>query len=239
MSWSIYNPNNPASPYTENMIANYQWDNEGKMTSTTAMMPPGLYGPTYTYQYDNMGRLNGMAVPGVDSDGDPTSTPVAAAGYGPAGQMLNLSYWDSIYGPRVNETFNYNALLQVTQMTAQNPYYPQQTLMNMQYNYSPTLNNGRITSSNDYVTGENVTYTYDALNRLAGASAGSMWGEAYTYDGFGNLTGKTVTQAPAPALGVSYDANNHQVGLTYDANGNQLWDSGQHATAYEIGRAHV
>src|ERR1039457_2527780 len=54
MSWSIYNPNNPASPYTENMIADYQWDNEGKMTSTTAMMPPGLYGPTYTYQYDNM-----------------------------------------------------------------------------------------------------------------------------------------------------------------------------------------
>ena len=105
-------------------------------------------------------------------------------------------------------------------------------LMNMQYNYSPTLNNGRITSSNDYVTGENVSYTYDPLNRLAGASAGSMWGEAYTYDGFGNLTGKTVTQAPAPALGVSYDANNHQVGLTYDANGNQLWDSGQHATAY-------
>jgi RHS repeat-associated protein len=58
-----------------------------------------------------------------------------------------------------------------------------------------------------------------------------MWGEAYSYDGFGNLTAKTVTQAPAPALGVSYDANNHQLGLTYDANGNQLWDA-QHATAY-------
>jgi YD repeat-containing protein len=25
-----------------------------------------------------------------------------------------------------------------------------------------------------------------------------MWGEAYSYDGIGNLTGKTVTQAPAP-----------------------------------------
>jgi len=47
-----------------------------------------------------------------------------------------------------------------------------------------------------------------------------MWGEAYSYDGFGNLTGKTVTQAPVPAMGVSYDANNHQRGLTYDANGN-------------------
>jgi RHS repeat-associated protein len=108
------------------------------------------------------------------------------------------------------------------------------SLMNMQYNYSATQNNGRITSSNDYVTVEdaNVSYTYDALNRLTGASAGSKWGEAYSYDGFGNLTDKSVTQVPAPSLGVSYDANNHQVGMAYDANGNQLWDSGQHATAY-------
>ena len=58
-----------------------------------------------------------------------------------------------------------------------------------------------------------------------------MWGEAYSYDGFGNLLDKTVTQAPAPALGVSYDANNHQLGLTYDANGNQLSDA-QGATYY-------
>ena len=60
----------------------------------------------------------------------------------------------------------------------------------------------------------------NSLNRLSAASAGYMWGEAYSYDGFGNLTGKTVTQAPVPAMGVSYDANNHQRGLTYDANGN-------------------
>jgi RHS repeat-associated protein len=61
--------------------------------------------------------------------------------------------------------------------------------------------------------------------------AGSLWGEAYSYDGFGNLVDKTVTQAPAPAMGVSYDANNHQLGLTYDANGNQLADA-QGATYY-------
>jgi YD repeat-containing protein len=65
--------------------------------------------------------------------------------------------------------------------------------MNMQYNYSPNQNNGRIISSNDSVTGENVTYTYDALNRLSTATASGLWGQAYTYDGFGNLTGKTVT----------------------------------------------
>ena len=96
--------------------------------------------------------------------------------------------------------------------------------MNMQYNYSPNQNNGRIISSNDSVTGENVTYTYDALNRLSTATASGLWGQAYTYDGFGNLTGKTVTLGSGPVLGVTYDANNHQLGSSYDANGNQLWD---------------
>jgi hypothetical protein len=52
----------------------------------------------------------------------------------------------------VNETRTYNSLLQLTRMTATNG----STLMDMQYNYSATQNNGRIASSNDYVTGENV-----------------------------------------------------------------------------------
>ena len=208
--------------YCWTLTATYQWDNEGRMTQIGYPMcwhngpPPS--GRLLAMQYDNMGRLNGM----TQDIGDGPQ-PVASAGYGPAGEVLNLSYFG------VNETRTYNSLLQLTRMTA-NPGGG--NVMDMQYNYSSTQNNGRIASSNDYVTGENVSYSYDALNRLSAASAGSMWGEAYSYDGFGNLTGKTVTQAPAPALGVSYDANNHQVGMTYDADGNQLWDSGQHATAY-------
>jgi RHS repeat-associated protein len=214
MYWSMYNPNNPGSPYPETMTETYGWDNEGKMTSMGAFD---------AYQYDSMGRLNGMTVNYNDGYGPWT---VASAAYGPAGQLLSLTNTTpGSPSSSVSESFSYNALLQMTSMTTQ------PNVVNMQYNYSSTQNNGRITSSNDYVTGENVSYTYDALNRLSGASAGRMWGEAYSYDGFGNLTGKTVTQAPAPALGVSYDANNHQRGLTYDANGNQLWDA-QHATAY-------
>ena len=91
-------------------------------------------------------------------------------------------------------------------------------------NYSATQNSERIVGSNDYVTGESVSYSYDALNRLSAASAGSMWGEAYSYDGFGNLTQKLPTQSPAPAMSATYDTNNHQVGLSYDASGNQLAD---------------
>jgi YD repeat-containing protein len=56
--------------------------------------------------------------------------------------------------------------------------------LNMTYNYSSTQNNGRITHSVDGVTGENTTYTYDALNRLTGAS-NSQRSERYAYDGSG------------------------------------------------------
>jgi YD repeat-containing protein len=60
----------------------------------------------------------------------------------------------------------------------------------MTYNYASTKNNGRIVSSVDAVTGENVSYTYDSLNRLiaAATTTGAPWSESYTYDGFGNMT---------------------------------------------------
>jgi RHS repeat-associated protein len=94
--------------------------------------------------------------------------------------------------------------------------------MDMQYNYTAGQNNGRIASSQDYISGETVQYAYDGLLRLASAqTTGTQWGEAYTYDGFGNLTGKTPTQGSAPALSVSYNpATNQPYNGNYDANGN-------------------
>lgn len=104
-------------------------------------------------------------------------------------------------------------------------------LMEKYYNYLATQNNGRMVSSSDTVNGQTVNYTYDVLNRLTVANAGSAWADQYIYNGSGNLTGKMPTQSPAPAMSAVYDANNHQIGLSYDANSNQLGDS-QHATAY-------
>jgi hypothetical protein len=48
--------------------------------------------------------------------------------------------------------------------------------VNIQYNYSATQNNGKITSQHDLISGEQIVYTYDSLNRLASAS-GSGWGQ--------------------------------------------------------------
>ena len=117
-------------------------------------------------------------------------------------------------------------MLQLTRMTATGTTFTQGnnsvTAMDMQYVYTAGANNGRIAQAIDWVGNETVNYGYDGLNRLssAGATNGS-WGQAFTYDGFGNLTGKTVTQGSAPPLNVSYDpATNQQYGVTYDANGN-------------------
>jgi len=206
-------------PAPLNLDAYYTWDNEGKMT---AMEYPGKFSngdnqPAYTYSYDPMGHLNGMTENFCTSSVGDTwpsclsynSGQAATANYGPAGEMTNLSY-DSYH-----ETRTYNSLLQMTRMTVPG-------VMDMQYQYSPTQNNGRITQSTDGILGETVNYTYDALNRLIGAAAtNGAWGSSYTFDGFGNLTAKTPTAGSAPYFSALIDATtNRQFGQQYDANGN-------------------
>jgi RHS repeat-associated protein len=208
-----------------NLDATYEWDNEGKMTS---MVPPGggIGGGTpnkYLNFYDPFARLNGMTETSCLTQTVTQMAPVypctsmgssvATAAYGPAGETTALTY------DGFSESRTYNSLLQLTRMTATGSG---QTVMDMQYTFSGTQNNGRITQSTDGVSAETVVYTYDTLNRLTKAETTSAaWGDAHTYDGFGNLTAKTPTKGTAPSMTAAYDApTNHQVGQTNDANGN-------------------
>src|SRR5258707_5359789 len=85
--------------------------------------------------------------------------------------------------------------------------------MNITYNYSATQNNGKITSQVDNLTGEQVTYAYDSLQRLISAQAGSSWGQGFAYDPFGNLTDKTVLAGSVPTLHIVPDPlTNHVAG---------------------------
>src|SRR5579871_4547031 len=83
--------------------------------------------------------------------------------------------------------------------------------VNMTYSYPSTNNNGKISSQTDNISGEQVVYTYDAINRLATATATSnAWGQSYSYDGFGNLTDQNVIAGSAPTYHVTPDpATNH------------------------------
>ena len=115
-------------------------------------------------------------------------------------------------------------MLQLTGMNASGQFG---AMISMGYTYSATQNNGRIVQSSDGLTGEMVTYTYDALNRLIAAQAtNNSWGNAYSYDGFGNLTAKTVTAGSAPSLTQSVDPGTNRAAGFYDANGN--WLNGQY-----------
>jgi len=73
-----------------------------------------------------------------------------------------------------------------------------------------------------------VTYTYDSLQRLIGAVTTDsptvpQWGQAFTYDGFGNRTSASVTKGSAPYGNWSYDAATNRMAGFYDANGNMTF----------------
>ena len=171
--------------------ARYGWDNEGRMTSLS--YPDG---PQYNYQFDAMGRANAMTTGQYNQR-------VATAAYGPAGELTSLN----------GDTRTYNVLGQLTRITGGG--------IDLEYVYTPGQNNGRITQQIDHISGEQVTYQYDQLNRLSHAETlDNNWGFSYSYDGFGNLTAKTVTKGTGlTGFSATYDpATNHGTG--YDANGN-------------------
>ena len=205
--------------------ATYAYDNEGRNTATQYPSTWAIYsggntgywaaGPNLSNTYDSMGRLQKLT--DVPSQTDIISNTT----YSPAGQLLTTT--GGVSGAP-SETRTYNSLGQLTQLSIcpnYSGYCP--ASINTQYVYSATQNNGKITSETDVLSGEQVTYTYDSLNRLASAtsSVNPGWGQSYAYDGFGNLTTQTVTKGTAPSLSVSYDpATNRRTGESADANGN-------------------
>jgi RHS repeat-associated protein len=202
----------PAQNYSQGgnismgLTANYTYDNEGRITAT--QYPSAwngsswVSGPNLGNTFDGMGRLQKL------TDLTASSDIIANATYAPTGQLLTMT--GASGAP--NETRTYNSIGQMTRL--------QSGSLDIQYAYPATQNNGKISSQYDNVSGEQITYMYDSLNRLASAT-GSGWGQSYNYDGFGNLTDQNVTSGTAPALHVTYDpATNRQTAECADANGN-------------------
>ena len=132
--------------------------------------------------------------------------------------MTSLQYpADQNGNPGPTDTYTYDAMGRLSNYGA--TWNPDGTLatfngqsyftaMDMQYIYPAGQNNGRISQTVDNVGGETVNYTYDTLNRLATATAtatGGNWGESYSYDGWGNLNGKTPTAGTAPVYSANPD----------------------------------
>jgi RHS repeat-associated protein len=234
-----------ASPL--DLYASYAWDNMGRMTSLSYP----LNGPQTAMTYDAMSNLSQateVTCLSYDQSGDCLTSgpaPMASGTYNFAGQLTALNYNNfslRTYTPGTwyqTETHTYNSLMQLTNTTSTTSSGAQS--LNMTYNFSTTQNNGRIVSSSDAVTGENVSYTYDSLNRLIAAAttngAGPIWGNSYSYDGFGNLTSKTVTQGTAPSASPQVNSATNQARMIgdygFDANGNWL-GTGSQSNAWNV-----
>jgi len=199
---------------TGDLNAQYSWDWSSRLAAVTYPTQSG--GIIASNQFDAMGRLNGMTV----TEGGNTSTWVSNAQYGVRGEVTSLTWGSG--STTMTESRTYNVLGQMTRMTVENQSATKYT--DIEYAFSATANNGRTTYSKDWMSGEQVNYTYDSLNRLITASTQGSggWGNSYSYDGFGNLLTKAVTKGSAPTLSQSVDwATNRIIGQSYDANGNQ------------------
>src|SRR5258706_1330772 len=195
---------------TADLNGSWTYNNEGKMKGVSYRGDPNELSPppTYAYSYDGMGRLAGMT-----ETAPSTFTVVSGVTYNAAGQMTAGL-----------ETRTYNSMGQVTNIHSGS--------LNITYNYSATQNNGKITSQVDNLTGEQVTYAYDSLQRLISAQAGSTWGQGFAYDPFGNLTDKTALAGSVPTLHVVPDPLTNHIGGE-DANGN-LGAPGQFDAEYHL-----
>jgi len=191
------------------LTANYTYDNEGKML--TAQYPSS--GPTFTYTYDTLARPIKL----TDNQATPVDW-VKDVLYNAAGRITQMKYTQTTNGSSYyTETRTFSVLQQLTRLTVPG-------VLDQEYRFSDTQNDGRITQRKDWISGEEVGYQYDSLNRLISAvTTGPQWGQSFSYDGFGNMLAQTVTKGTAPALSVNVNPATNRIttgGYSYDANGN-------------------
>src|SRR5579863_10368676 len=209
-----------------NATVNYGYDSYGRTTSVqypfgeVSQYGLNYYPVTFTTTYDAMGRPSGL----TDSAG---YTWVNSAGYDYAGRLQTLNFLG------VTETRSYNTVGQLASIGWSSSGQSWGTLT---YTYpsgqNGIYNNGQISQMTD-ASGETTVYAYDALKRLTSAS-NSAWNETFSYDGFGNLTGKTWNGDGLPIAINS--ATNQLSGPSYDYNGNMTLGAGATMTYNEDNR---
>jgi RHS repeat-associated protein len=200
----------------------YQYNFASEVTSTT--YPSGR---VIQKTPDAVGRLASIA--------SGTTTYMSGITYDASFSPTGLSY-----GNGVTATVNHSP----DRLQFQSISYSKSgtTIFGESYTYASSGgNDGHIIGTTDAVdSGRNMTYTYDALERLTSAtSQGStnypQWGLSWTYDRYGNRTAQTVTAGTAPPNSVTVSPTTNQIttsGYAYDASGNMTGD-GQNTLVYD------
>ena len=163
-------------------------------------------GTTYSYTYDSMGRPTKMTDTQLSQD------LVSSVTYGPAGELLDMT------GTSVNEHRTYNSNGQVTRIS--NP-----GVMDLNYVYPASTNNGQIASQYDALSGETVSYQYDSLKRLASAAAPTNLAAGKSATQSSNLPGYPLANVQASnAVDGKTDGNYNDASITHtDSQANAWW----------------
>jgi len=202
---------------TASLLANWAYNNEGQVTGVT--YPQRFEGAIQTrrevtHGFDGMARLTSVQTK-LDATWDPSlawQSVISNVQFNAFGAVTSLNHLG------VTESRTYTVLGQMTRMT-------KGSLIDVEYRFSATVNDGKILSQKNWLSGEDVTYQYDELERLISASttAGTSWGLSWSYDGFGNRLSQTVSQGSGPTSVVLVNGNTNRIsssGYSYDSNGN-------------------
>ena len=206
---------------------------------------------TYSFAYDNMGRListttnytfvTGTYTNGYTYDAASNRTSLTAPdgslstyGYDTLNRLNGLANsWAGSFG------FSYDALSRRTQLTRPNGVNTNysydslshllsvlhqagvNTLDGASYTYDPA---GNRTSKGNYLNGITSNYTYDQLYELTQVTQGGGTTESYSYDAVGNRL--SSSGVPTYSYNASNELTSNSTGsYTYDANGNTLSDA--------------
>jgi RHS repeat-associated protein len=186
-------------------------------------------GSTITYSYDNVGHQTSAVDSGHNINYATSAT------YASSGKLASAVHGLVSGGfAGITRTYTYNGRMQPSTMVTSSS---NGTVQNLTYSYDlgSGVNNGSVAKiTNNLVTGRTQTFTYDKMNRVASgltqASSGTgCWGETFTIDRYGNLSGVSVTQCSATPLSLSFNGNNQitNTNFTYDSAGNLTHDGSQ------------
>jgi RHS repeat-associated protein len=226
-------PGSSLAPVSKNMSYGYNLDG-----SLAKLVYPS--NATVTYTPDTAGHVLSAVDTGNPSAGasGQAINYATSATYGPDGGLTGFVSGASSIFAGITNSFSYNKRLQPVNMSATTP---SGTIFSLNYDFHlGVTNNGNVWGiTNNKDTSRSQTFGYDPLNRLISAkTTGSdcsqttlnpnqtrYWGNSYSYDAWGNLLTKTVTQCGGEHLNVSAGPNNQLQGYGYDSAGNMTHDA--------------
>jgi RHS repeat-associated protein len=176
-------------------------------------------GKTLNYSVDDAGRTNKIST-GLKTYADLTglSSPFTADG-----RIAQMKLGNGLWESHVFQTPGSPTLFKLGTTANANDK------LELEYDYSPTANNGNLATQVIRQPGHIWTqnYTYDSINRLATAIEANGFSRTYGYDQYGNRwvaasSGITAADTHEPIVGTLFNAaNNRLANQSYDSAGNQ------------------